>query len=172
VRAYHDRHRRICGEQMGQADQRCRPARLVFQTRRRRRRLVRPARQTLATILGTSASSSSAKELTTLAGAITYAGQPGMARSVTTPRRHGRTGRTSADNSRKKGLKMSMSTSLSRRSAGLQGEVIRPGQPRFDEARRAFNLAADQEPAAVVFAESVHDIVAAVTFAARHGQQI
>jgi len=67
---------------------------------------------------------------------------------------------------------MSMSTSLSRRSAGLQGEVIRPGQPRFDEARRAFNLAADQEPAAVVFAESVHDIVAAVTFAARHGQQI
>ena len=55
---------------------------------------------------------------------------------------------------------MSMSTSLSRRSAGLQGEVIRPGQPRFDEARRAFNLAADQEPAAVVFAESVHDIVA------------
>jgi hypothetical protein len=65
---------------------------------------------------------------------------------------------------------MSTSTSLSREasrlSAGLQGEVILPGQPRYDEARRAFNLAADQEPAAVVFAESAHDVVAAVIFAA------
>ena len=56
---------------------------------------------------------------------------------------------------------MSMFTSLSRQasrlSAGLQGEVVLPGQPRFDQARRAFNLAADQEPAAVVFAESAHD---------------
>src|SRR6476646_658452 len=71
---------------------------------------------------------------------------------------------------------MSMSTSLSREASrlsdGLQGEVVLPEQPRFDEARRAFNLAADQEPAAVVFAESVHEIVAAVTFAARQGQQI
>jgi hypothetical protein len=71
---------------------------------------------------------------------------------------------------------MSMFTSLSREaswlSAGLQGEVVLPGQPRFDEARRAFNLAADQEPAAVVFAESAHDVVAAVTFAAGQGQQI
>ena len=66
----------------------------------------------------------------------------------------------------------SLSREASRLSAGLQGEVILPGQPRFDEARRAFNLAADQEPAAVVFAESAHDVVAAVTFAASQGQQI
>jgi FAD/FMN-containing dehydrogenase len=81
-----------------------------------------------------------------------------------------------ADNGKKKGPEMSMFTSLSRGasrlSAGLQGEVVLPGQPRFDEARRAFNLAADQEPAAVVFAESAHDVVAAVTFAAGQGQQI
>jgi hypothetical protein len=71
---------------------------------------------------------------------------------------------------------MPMFTPLSREaswlSACLQGEVVLPGRPRFDEARRAFNLAADQEPAAVVFAESAHDVVAAVTFAAGRGQQI
>jgi hypothetical protein len=66
----------------------------------------------------------------------------------------------------------SLSREASWLSAGLQGEVILPGQPGFDEARRAFNLAADQEPAAVVFAESAHDVVAAVTLAAGRGQQI
>jgi hypothetical protein len=66
----------------------------------------------------------------------------------------------------------SLSREASRLSAGLQGQVILPGQPRFDEARRAFNLAACQEPTAVVFAESAHDVAAAVTFAAGQGQQI
>ena len=58
----------------------------------------------------------------------------------------------------------SLSREASRLWAGLQEEVILPGQPRFNEARQAFNPAADQEPAAVVFAESAHDMVAAVTF--------
>ncbi len=66
----------------------------------------------------------------------------------------------------------SLSREASRLWAGLQGEVILPGQPRFNEARQAFNPAANQEPAAVVFAESAHDMVAAVTFAAGQGQQI
>jgi FAD/FMN-containing dehydrogenase len=66
----------------------------------------------------------------------------------------------------------SLSREASRLWAGLQEEVILPGQPRFNEARQAFNPAADQEPAAVVFAESAHDMVAAVTFAAGQGQQI
>ena len=43
---------------------------------------------------------------------------------------------------------MPMFTSLSREaswlSAGLQGEVVLPGRPRFNEAQGAFNLAADQ----------------------------
>ena len=67
---------------------------------------------------------------------------------------------------------MSLSQDASRLSGGLTGEVVLPGQPGFDDARQAFNLAADQEPAAVVFAESAHDVVAAVTFAAGQGQQI
>jgi FAD/FMN-containing dehydrogenase len=66
----------------------------------------------------------------------------------------------------------SLSREASRLWAGLQGEVILPGQPRYNEARQAFNPAADQEPAAVVFAESAHDMVAAVTFAAGQGRQI
>ena len=41
----------------------------------------------------------------------------------------------------------SLSPETSRLSAGLEGEVILLGQPRFDDARRAFNLAADQEAA-------------------------
>ena len=71
---------------------------------------------------------------------------------------------------------MSATTSLSGRarqlSAAVRGEVVLPGQQRFDQARLAFNLAADQQPAAVVFAESAHDIAAAVRFAADQGLQI
>jgi hypothetical protein len=57
-------------------------------------------------------------------------------------------------------------------SAGLQGDVVLPGDAQYGEARQAFNLAADQEPAAVVFAESPQDVVAAVKFAADQGRQI
>ena len=67
---------------------------------------------------------------------------------------------------------MSLSQDASRLSAGLTGEVVLPGQPGFDDARQAFNLAADQEPAAVVFAGSARDVAAAVTFAADHGLRI
>ena len=67
---------------------------------------------------------------------------------------------------------MSLSQDASRLSAGLTGEVVLPGQPGFDDARQAFNLAADQEPAAVVFARSARDVAAAITFAADHGLRI
>ena len=67
---------------------------------------------------------------------------------------------------------MSLSQDASRLSAGLTGEVVLPGQPGFDDARQAFNRAADQEPAAVVFAGSARDVAAAITFAADHGLRI
>jgi hypothetical protein len=47
----------------------------------------------------------------------------------------------------------------------LDGEVVTPGDPDWDAARGAWNLAADQRPAAVVFAESAADVVAVVDFA-------
>jgi FAD binding domain len=54
----------------------------------------------------------------------------------------------------------------------LAGKVVIPGDAGFDEARRAWNLAVDQEPAAVVFPESAHDVAAAVRLAVEAGQRI
>jgi len=71
---------------------------------------------------------------------------------------------------------MSISTTDSRRPArpdpGLNGKVILPGDARFDDARRAWNLAVDQRPAAVVFPESAADVAAAVGYAAGRGLRI
>ena len=39
-------------------------------------------------------------------------------------------------------------------AAALDGNIVLPGHARFDEARRAWNLAVDQRPAAVAFPES------------------
>jgi FAD binding domain-containing protein/berberine-like enzyme len=54
----------------------------------------------------------------------------------------------------------------------LDGEVILPGDPEWDAARSAWNLAADQHPVAVVFAESADDIVAVVDYARRRGLHV
>ena len=45
------------------------------------------------------------------------------------------------------------------------GDVATPADANWDEARAAWNLAADQRPAIVVIAESAADVVAAVEFA-------
>jgi len=59
-----------------------------------------------------------------------------------------------------------------RLTSALAGKVVIPGHARFDEARRAFNLAIDQRPAAVVFPESLQDVAAAVLFARESGQRV
>ena len=51
----------------------------------------------------------------------------------------------------------------------IDGEVVTPVDPDWDEARRAWNLAADQQPTAVVYAESAADVVAVVEHARDHG---
>lgn len=53
-----------------------------------------------------------------------------------------------------------------------EGLLIEPGDPRWDEARAAWNLALDQQPAAVVLAVDVDDVVAAVTVARDRGWRI
>jgi FAD/FMN-containing dehydrogenase len=60
----------------------------------------------------------------------------------------------------------------SRLASALHGKVVIPEQARFDEARRAWNLAIDQHPSAVVFPESAQDVAAAILFAREFGQQI
>ena len=47
----------------------------------------------------------------------------------------------------------------------LTGRVVLPGDADWDDARRAWNLHADQHPACVVLCESAADVAAAVTFA-------
>jgi len=56
--------------------------------------------------------------------------------------------------------------------ASLAGDVFMQGDPGYDEARRAWNLATDQRPAVVVFAQSAADVSQAVRFARSQGMRI
>jgi hypothetical protein len=70
---------------------------------------------------------------------------------------------------------MNVFTKATHRPSGLAplaGKIVTPEDVRFGEARRAWNLAVDQEPAAVVFPESAQDVTDAVLFAAERGQRI
>ncbi len=48
----------------------------------------------------------------------------------------------------------------------IAGRIATPSDPDWDEARAAWNLAADQHPEAVAFAESAEDVAKTVRFAA------
>jgi FAD/FMN-containing dehydrogenase len=54
---------------------------------------------------------------------------------------------------------------LERSLAAITGRVVLPENPNWDEARAAWNLAVDQQPAAIVFPESAKDVIAAVELA-------
>jgi FAD/FMN-containing dehydrogenase len=62
--------------------------------------------------------------------------------------------------------------SLGTLNAMIAGDVFVPGDDGYDQARQAWDLAADQRPAVVVFAESIVDVVRAVRFARSHGMRI
>src|SRR4051794_32032302 len=51
----------------------------------------------------------------------------------------------------------------------IAGRVATPQDPDWDEARLAWNLAANQTPSAIAFAESAEDVASAVRFAAKNG---
>jgi FAD/FMN-containing dehydrogenase len=59
-----------------------------------------------------------------------------------------------------------------RLAAALHGKIVIPTHVRYDEARQAWNLTVDQQPAAVAFPESAEDVAATVLFARHHGQRI
>ena len=54
----------------------------------------------------------------------------------------------------------------------LTGDVVAPGDPAWDDARQAFNLAADQRPALVVRAGAPADLAATVRHAAAHDLRV
>jgi FAD/FMN-containing dehydrogenase len=60
----------------------------------------------------------------------------------------------------------------SRLASQLHGELIRPGDPGYDEARALFNAMINKHPALIVRAADVDDVVAAVTFARDHGLEL
>src|SRR5580704_9484310 len=53
--------------------------------------------------------------------------------------------------------------------AMLRGEIITPGQPGYDAARRLWNPAFDRKPALIVRCVGAADVRSAVGFAAAHG---
>ncbi len=58
------------------------------------------------------------------------------------------------------------------RTATSPDVLVFPGEPGWDEARRAWNLAVDQRPAVVALPETVDDVVAAVDYARELGLRI
>jgi hypothetical protein len=60
----------------------------------------------------------------------------------------------------------------SQATAALAGKIFLPEHGRYDQVRRAWNLAVDQRPAAVVLPETAHDVIAAVAFAREHDLRI
>ncbi len=54
----------------------------------------------------------------------------------------------------------------------IAGRVATPSDPDWDQARAAWNLAADQHPSAVALVESAEDVAAVVGFAAKHDLRI
>jgi UDP-N-acetylenolpyruvoylglucosamine reductase len=60
----------------------------------------------------------------------------------------------------------------SRLASALEGKIVIPEHAGFDEARRAWNLAIDQRPAAVAFPESPRDVATAILFAREFGLRI
>jgi FAD/FMN-containing dehydrogenase len=63
----------------------------------------------------------------------------------------------------------SIDTSLAER---LEGDVIAPGDPRYDDARQVWNGMIDRHPALIVRCRSTADVVAAVGYAREHGIDI
>jgi hypothetical protein len=61
---------------------------------------------------------------------------------------------------------------LEQLSTDLDGRLVRPGDPTWDEDRRAWQLAVDQHPAAVVLAASVRDVTLTVAAAAQAGLRV
>jgi FAD/FMN-containing dehydrogenase len=52
---------------------------------------------------------------------------------------------------------------------GFSGELLRPGQPGYDEARRVFNGMFDRRPAGIARCANAADVAAAVSYARNQG---
>jgi FAD/FMN-containing dehydrogenase len=69
-------------------------------------------------------------------------------------------------------MSIAQDTDVSGLRARMSGHVVVPGDPEWDVARRAWNLAVDQRPAAVAFPESADDVIAVVEYARARGLRV
>jgi FAD/FMN-containing dehydrogenase len=69
-------------------------------------------------------------------------------------------------------MSIAPSDSLAATAVQLDGLMVLPGQAGWDEARAAWNLAVDQEPAAVAYPSTTEDVVSLVRAAALFGLRI
>ena len=54
----------------------------------------------------------------------------------------------------------------------VRGELILPGDPAYEAARRVWNGASDRHPALIVRCADVEDVIAAITFAREQGMAV
>jgi FAD binding domain len=59
-----------------------------------------------------------------------------------------------------------------RRMDSMNGTFLTPEDEGFDAARQAWNLAVDQRPAAIAYANNAHDVAAAVRLASERGLRV
>ena len=57
-------------------------------------------------------------------------------------------------------------------SAGLSGQVIAPGDPQYDAARRVFPGAVDRRPAAIARVAHAPDVARVIRFARERGLEL
>src|SRR5918911_4952355 len=68
---------------------------------------------------------------------------------------------------------MTVATSLPEQTihdfkAGLRGQLLQPGDPGYDVARKVFNVMIDRRPALIAQCAGSADVIAAITFARQH----
>src|SRR5690348_2473713 len=69
-------------------------------------------------------------------------------------------------------LRVREATPLEQFAAGLSGELLLPGHPEYDSARRVWNGVIDRYPAMIVRCMGAADVSKALRFARRQGLQV
>src|SRR5215510_6961276 len=69
-------------------------------------------------------------------------------------------------------LDVTAATAVLELENALQGELVRPSDPTYDEQRRVWNGSIDRRPALIARCAGVADVIAAVQFALRTGTEL